>query len=375
MPIVAERTSAEGSAFIAATEEYLSDLYARQPVVAMRLGMDAYEGALRNRRSYTLDRDLRRARAYLFEIDRLPLVRMSSEARIQYHAARVSIQSLIAILEHINPWRNDPMRYIEEALACITTLPSALQLVENRNADFIIKALSELVDLLQAGEENLENPARVLTSHAIAYTNSAIELLKMQETKWDCVKVSSKKDLGVAEAFQRAHVAFNAHAEFLRAVLLGRSNGNLSFGADLFGYLLLLSDSSILEINVLERRLLTALDSIQGSNRKRLLGALLYLRFHCRKINFEEAVNLLASDESVSGEIAEQRTVEVIRSSIGTVIGSLVEDGLIEPRFGAIVSHGPGFEMKRAVETLLGKRNSFTSFAAEGPLTPGIQSV
>ena len=119
MPL-AEITSKE--AFEQATVEYLAELYETEPVMATSMGVHDYDGRLPNLSQYAIDDRLRAKRAYLHKIDKISLVGMDTDSRIDIRLARSVLQMEIVELEQIRPYHTMPTKYLDDVLSGLSYL-------------------------------------------------------------------------------------------------------------------------------------------------------------------------------------------------------------------------------------------------------------
>src|SRR2546430_1590472 len=106
----------QGARFAQATDSYLTDLYAAEPVTATAMGIHTFDDQLPNYAHYALDELLRRSRAYLHQIDRLSVINMTPDERIDYRVARAGTQMAISRMEQARPLERQPGAYVETLL-------------------------------------------------------------------------------------------------------------------------------------------------------------------------------------------------------------------------------------------------------------------
>src|SRR5215813_7900320 len=109
-------------AFEQATVEYLADLYETEPVMATAMGVHDYDGQLPNLSQYAIDDRLRAKRAYLHGIDKISLIGLGEDSRIDLRLARSVLQMEIVEIEQIKPYQNMPTRYLDEVLSGLSYL-------------------------------------------------------------------------------------------------------------------------------------------------------------------------------------------------------------------------------------------------------------
>src|SRR5205807_1539536 len=94
----------------------LAYLYESEPVMATHMGVHDFDDRLPDRSRHALEERVRKARAYLHEIDGISPANLTSDERIDWRVARANTQWNLVQLEQQNPWLRDPGRYIEEGL-------------------------------------------------------------------------------------------------------------------------------------------------------------------------------------------------------------------------------------------------------------------
>jgi len=220
------------------TTEYLAELYRAEPVMATAMGVHIYDDRLPNRSRYAIEADLRRARAYLYSIDRISLAGLSPENRIDYRLARANTQVLISRMEQIAPLERQPAAYANEALfGLFLLLARDFADVETRGACALAR-LRGLPELFRQARENLNRPSRIATEIGLQVVEGGQAFFAETMPAFAAQLESAALRQELLDANEDALEALRDFGLFLKDDLLARSDGDFAIGKELFDYML-----------------------------------------------------------------------------------------------------------------------------------------
>lgn len=218
------------------TTEYLAELYESQPVMATAMGVHSYDDALPDVTPHTVAEDLRRRRAYLHEIDRLSLPKMSPETRLDYRLARAETQMAIAQLEHAPYHEREPAAYVDSILYGVYLLVVREFADPDTRGLAILGRLRNAPRLLRQARENLTRPPAIFTEIGIETARGGCAFFEQTLPAF----MASLQSEALRDALEEARLVvlreFADYAEFLRRDLLSRSDGEFAAGRELFDY-------------------------------------------------------------------------------------------------------------------------------------------
>lgn len=222
--------------FERATNAYLAELYEAQPVMATGMGVHEYDDRFPNLSKFAIADELRRARAYLHEIDKLSLADLSAENRLDYRLARADTQRTISDHEHLRPWERQPNLYANTVLfGLYLLLARAFADVETRAASLRGRLLAA-PELLRQARENLQRPPRLFTETAIEAAQGGESLFQQAIPEFAAQVQSQALRKELLAANDDALEAMRGFGEFLKRELLARSDGDFAIGKELFDY-------------------------------------------------------------------------------------------------------------------------------------------
>ena len=226
MPAVADRTLAR--MFL----DYLDADFQFSPLRASRLGdhrfdsmLDDVSTAARNKRSDLARTTLERLAK---EIDYAAL---SRDGQIDFEILRDSLKLDLWLEENERSFERDPRIYTGLATDCVYSVLTQSTQPKETAITHAMARMKFIPRVLEAGRDNLKNPARIVTQTAIQQNKGAIafyshELFQMidESPQRDAVKVAAAI---VVEELQR-------HQRFLEDELLPRATGDWRLGKDRF---------------------------------------------------------------------------------------------------------------------------------------------
>lgn len=231
----------DNARFAEITTDYLADLYQRQPVMATGMGVHEYDDRLPNLSGYAIADELRRARAYLHDLDKLSLVDMVPDNRVDYRLARAETQMTITNLEQVRPYERNPGAYLDTALYGVFLLMVRDFADAETRAHAMVGRLRAVPELLRQARENLQNPPRIFTEIAIQSAEGGESFFAQNVPAFADPLRNEDLRADVTHAAQQAAAALHEFTKFLKNDLLPRSEGDFALGKELFDYTLRMS--------------------------------------------------------------------------------------------------------------------------------------
>jgi uncharacterized protein (DUF885 family) len=222
--------------FEQATTEYLAELYEAEPVMATAMGVHDYDDRLPDLNAYAIADRLRRARAYLHRIDRLSLVRMSNDERLDYRLARAETQKEISDLEYLRPLERVPGAYTNIALFGVFLLLIREFADTETRAACALARLRAIPELLLHARENLDNPPRIFTEIALEEAAGGQVFFAETVPAFAAQVPNDALKTELLEAGRDAAENLAGYDRFMQEDLLPRSGGDFALGRELFEY-------------------------------------------------------------------------------------------------------------------------------------------
>lgn len=228
----------DNARFEQVTTDYLAYLYASQPVMATAMGIHDYDDQLPDLSRFSMADELRRTRAYLHEIDRLSLARMSPDNRLDYRLARADSQIRISRQEQERPLERQPHLYAETALFGLYLLAVRDFAPPEERALSLRGRLRALPKLFQNARENLSHPPRIFTELGIRTVEEGASLF-LQTIPAFVEQVDSRAlRQETLDACREGLQHLHAYGEYLKREILPQSDGDFALGREIFDYYL-----------------------------------------------------------------------------------------------------------------------------------------
>lgn len=224
--------------FEMAATEYLADLYYNEPVMATRMGVHEYDDRLPDRSKHANEARLRRARAFLHDIDHINLVGMSGAGRIDCRLARAATQSEIAEMEQLRPWERRPGLYVDEAMAGVYALLSRDFAEPDSRAEAAAARLEAVPALLAQGRSNLAAPVRLSVESAVAFAGGGCRYLRESLPALAGEVHSRALADRLLSAGRVASASLDEFARFLETEGQAAAVEDFAIGRELYDYLL-----------------------------------------------------------------------------------------------------------------------------------------
>jgi hypothetical protein len=320
MSVIAEPISSPMGVFAGETAKYLWELYFREPVLATYMGLRECDSFLPDRRGFAHDQSLRCARAYLYGIDRMPVARFTNQTRSEYRAVRANIQKLIVLMEHANPWYNDPALYVEEALSSLQLLNIQENAIEGKLSDALVRRLKGFEELFSAAQENIRTPLRALIELGMSLASGAIVYLNQIKLHCPPSVFEPEWQIETRDAQESAIQALKSFSQFLHGLLTSANAGDLSCGVEVYDYMVSLSGSGIRNISALETELRSKHQLAGRGIGDRAFQCFVHILYHTRKASFEEVAKMVSDECGCNLVEAAEKAARIVRQPVESVL-------------------------------------------------------
>ncbi|HEV2801478.1 MAG TPA: DUF885 family protein [Pyrinomonadaceae bacterium] len=236
-PPVAAASSAQHDARMAqVAAEYLRGHFAFYPSEATALGVHEFDSALEARDSDTVAREVRRLRATLAALARVPETRLSPEARYDYLVLQSHARAELLELEDVRMWQRNPNVYNQLLASGVDNILKRNYAPISARLEALVSRERQIARLLADARTNLQNPPRIYTETAIAQVSGSIDYFKTVVPQ-----MFERAGGGRLPAARRAEFettnesvvsALTSFRDWLSAELLPRSNGDYAIGAE-----------------------------------------------------------------------------------------------------------------------------------------------
>jgi len=238
-PAATPRVAADGDARLRRiADEYLRGHFAFRPAEATAAGLHEYDAQLDTRAPEAVAREVRRLRAALAELQRVPEWRLTPEARYDYLVLQSHARAQLLELEEVRAWRRDPNLYNRLAAEAIDNVLKREYAPGERRLDAMMARARQIPRLLSEARANVENPPRLYTETAIAEARGSLDFFARVVPQ-----LVERAGGGRLTAARRAEIdatnesvvaAVRSFVEWLETDLLARSDGDFRLGAELF---------------------------------------------------------------------------------------------------------------------------------------------
>ena len=226
---------AHDPAFDAFVDDFFEVYFAASPTTATGAGLHEYDGRLEDLSRGAIDRQIRDLRGLLRRVETMDRTAMSLDQRLDAQMIENSIRSSLLDLETLETWRN-PMIYAYIPGSAIGSLikrdfaPARDRLVS------VIQRLEQIPAVHAAAKQNVTNPPKEFTDLAVRMAGGSAGYFEGTLTSW--ARQAAGNDAELLGRFERANAAVIAStrdfAQWLRDVVLPRSNGTYAIGAENF---------------------------------------------------------------------------------------------------------------------------------------------
>ena len=217
-------------------EEYLRGHFAFYPSEATALGVHEFDASLEARDTDSIAREVRRLRATLSALARVPEARLSPEARYDYLVLQSHARAELLELEDVRMWQRNPNVYNRLLASGVDNILKRDYAPIAARLDALVGRERQIARLLADARANLQNPPRIYTETAIAQVGGSIDYFRtvvpqmFERAGGGRLPAARRAEFETTnEAVVGALVSFR---DWLRGELLPRSNGDYSIGAE-----------------------------------------------------------------------------------------------------------------------------------------------
>ena len=219
-------------------DAYLRGHFAFNPTEATAAGLHDLDARLEARSRADVQAEVRRLRAALADLARVPEWRLSPEARYDFLVLQSHARARLLELEETGRWRRDPGLYTRLVSSSVdNVLKRGYAPIEQR-LDAVLARARAAPRLLAEARQNLDNPPRLYTETAVAEARGAVEFFErvvpqMFERQGRSRLVAARR-AEFHDANEGAVAALRAWAAWLEHDLLPRSSGEFPLGREGF---------------------------------------------------------------------------------------------------------------------------------------------
>ncbi|HYG11840.1 MAG TPA: DUF885 domain-containing protein, partial [Pyrinomonadaceae bacterium] len=236
-PVAARANAAQQDARVAQiADEYLRGHFAFYPSEATALGVHEFDGMLEARDANSIAREVRRLRAALAALGRVPESRLSPEARYDYLVLQSHARAELLELEDVRMWQRNPNVYNRLLASGVDNILKRNYAPIAARLDALVARERQIARLLADARANLQNPPRIYTETAIAQVGGSIDYFKtvvpqmFERAGGGRLPAARRAEFETTnDAVVHALVSFR---DWLRDELLPRSNGDYAIGAE-----------------------------------------------------------------------------------------------------------------------------------------------
>lgn len=206
--------------------------------MATAMGVHDYDDQMPNVQKHALEERLRQARAYLHALDKLSVVGMTMDDRLDYRLARSATQMEIARYEQVRPHERQPAAAIQSALTALSLLMTRDFAPLNVRAESLHRRLQAVPLYLLQARETLGRTSPVFLETALEMASGAETFFS--ETLRAFVETLPDASLreDVLDANRDAKQAMDGYARFLLQELSTKADADFALGKEWFDYLL-----------------------------------------------------------------------------------------------------------------------------------------
>jgi len=216
--------------------DYLQGYFAFNPSEATALGVHEFDAALESRNRESVAREVRRLRATLVQLARVPEWRLSTEARFDYLVLQSHARAQLLELEDVRMWQRNPNVYHALLTAGVDNILKRSYAPIEVRLDALLAREREAARLLAEARDNLQNPPRIYTETAIAQASGGIEyftsVVPQMFERAGGGRLPAARRAAFAATNAEVIRALRSFRDWLQTELLPRSTGDYAIGAE-----------------------------------------------------------------------------------------------------------------------------------------------
>ncbi|MBC7930189.1 MAG: DUF885 family protein [Rubrivivax sp.] len=219
-------------------DAYLRGHYAFNPTEATAAGLHEHDSQLESRSRDAVAREVKRLRAALAELARIPEWRLSVEARYDFLVLQSHARARLLELEDVGMWRRDANVYNRIVSAGVDNILKRNYAPIEQRLPVLLARARQIPRLLEEARLSLDNPPRIYTETAVAQAAGSVEFFErvvpQMFARAGGSGLSAARRAEFHEANEAAVVAIRSWRDWLARDLLPRSAGDFALGAENF---------------------------------------------------------------------------------------------------------------------------------------------
>ncbi|HZT60607.1 MAG TPA: DUF885 family protein [Pyrinomonadaceae bacterium] len=221
-----------------AGDAYLRGYYAFNPSEATAAGLHEFDSQLEERSSTAVAAEVKRLRATLAELARIPEWRLSADARYDYLVLQSHANAQLLELEDVRMWRRDPNVYNRLVSSGVDNILKRNYAPIEQRLQAVLARERQITRLLDEARANLDNPPRIYTETAIAQAGGSVDFFERVVPQMFERAGGSGLNAARRAEFQASNdaavEALKNFRDWLQRDLLPRSNGDFALGSENF---------------------------------------------------------------------------------------------------------------------------------------------
>jgi uncharacterized protein (DUF885 family) len=227
------------SRFSALVDNYFDSAFKRDPSWATDLGFHQYDGMAPDMTASAFADEIAELKKQQSSFVALSADSLSRQSKIDLALINSQIKSRLLSLEEMKDWQRNPDEYSSAVNVLIFTLMKRNFAPLAERLKSVIAREQRIKNILAAGKKNVHNPPRIYTQIAIEQMPGIISFF--EHSVPECFKSVENKEL--QEQFQKSNqeaiTQLRDYENYLKTVLLPKSNGSFPIGPDFYAKKLL----------------------------------------------------------------------------------------------------------------------------------------
>jgi uncharacterized protein (DUF885 family) len=227
-------TPSADASFTAVANDYLEDLYRRQPTQATYLGIHKYDDKLDDYSRQAVTDAIAAARGLRQRVAAIDAGALNPANQLDREQLLRAIDSRILTLEVVRPWAKDPDTYSSGITNTAYLMIKRAYAPPDERLRLLIAREKAMPAALAEARKNLDNPPKISTEIAIEQVDGSQGFFKTAVAE----AFPEVKDQVLLDEFKAANgaviAALGEYKKWLQDDLLKRSNGNFAIGAETY---------------------------------------------------------------------------------------------------------------------------------------------
>ncbi|MFQ5906718.1 MAG: DUF885 family protein, partial [bacterium] len=226
----------KASDFSVAIEDFLKEMWKRNPVNATAVGVHDYDKEMGEFSISAIEDKIVWLKKQLTRFERMDSTTLAGAEAEDLRLTTAWIRTQLLFMDEMEMFRISPVIYPELCVyACYLLCVREYAPIEERLSS-VVKRLTQVSRVLDEARANLSNPPRIWVELAVETSEGVIKFLKGALASLFAQTPSLRKDFEKVSA--RAMSAFEEFSRFLREHLLESCSGSYAIGRDRFEFLL-----------------------------------------------------------------------------------------------------------------------------------------